>query len=366
MKNAITGVLLGVLAAGSAAGAARDVSLTLTPTVGGYTFGPKERLVTKPAYGGKLGLSFLNDDGSDGISLEGTFNYVPTSSKADGRAVDAYLLRAEALYPVARYGDFSPFVAAGGGGIAFAGPGKTDGKSPFLDYGGGARYYLAEDIAIRADVRHMIIFDDRVGDRSNFEYTAGLNFFFGGDRKRVQTASRSTEPQAVSPPAVTPAPAPAIVSAQKPAASAQQEQPLPAPAEQPAPSPAPAEPSNVPPPQPAPVAAPVAAAAAAALERTVISSVRIEEDGIRITFTEPVGSFETFALSAPSRLVIDIPGATNGTEMKRLQVNRFGVTAVRIGTYPDKSRIVLDSTRKTFPEYGIGRDPRSLKILFLK
>src|SRR4051812_36617767 len=100
MKNAVAGILLGVLAAGSAAGAVgHDVSLSLTPTVGGYTFAPKEHLVTKPAYGGKLGLSFLNDDGSDGISLEGTFNYVQTSSKATGLAVDAFLLRAEAVYP---------------------------------------------------------------------------------------------------------------------------------------------------------------------------------------------------------------------------------------------------------------------------
>jgi outer membrane protein OmpA-like peptidoglycan-associated protein len=50
-----------------------------------------------------------------------------------------------------------------------------------VDYGGGFKYFVAPDVALRADVRHAILIHD-TGD-NNVEYSAGLTFQFGGVRK---------------------------------------------------------------------------------------------------------------------------------------------------------------------------------------
>ncbi len=50
------------------------------------------------------------------------------------------------------------------------------GNDWLFDYGGGVKYFLSEDWALRADIRHLLVFD---GGRQDWEYTIGFTYLFG-------------------------------------------------------------------------------------------------------------------------------------------------------------------------------------------
>jgi hypothetical protein len=68
-------------------------------------------------------------------------------------------------------------------------------------------------------------------------------------------------------------------------------------------------------------------------------------------------------LSNPGRLVIDLPGENKMT-VNSITVNKFGISKVRIGTTPGVVRIVLDSSRATFPVYSIVAADNGIRIDF--
>jgi len=164
-----------VLAAASAGHAGiKPGTFSLTPVVGGYTFEGNQNLKTAPLIGLRAGYDFTKNCG-----LEGVFHYVPTELKNAGNGdVDAFTLRAEALYHLLPEGNLVPFVAAGVGGQRLSYPAGFDSRTRAeIDYGIGLKYFLSESLALRADVRHVITFDRRF---NNLEYTVGLGFLFGG------------------------------------------------------------------------------------------------------------------------------------------------------------------------------------------
>jgi len=61
--------------------------------------------------------------------------------------------------------------------------------------------------------------------------------------------------------------------------------------------------------------------------------------------------------------LIEIPG-TSVIGIKNVQVNRFGVSKVRIGTAPGTVRIVLDAARSPFPRYEIIPVTNGLRVNF--
>jgi OOP family OmpA-OmpF porin len=101
----------------------------------------------------------------------------------------------EALYNFMPEGKLVPFVAAGVGGTLLHRTGVGKDNRAMADYGAGLKYFVTENIALRADVRHVIPFND---SNNNLLFTFGVNFFFGGAKKAapvVQTA-RAAEPAA--------------------------------------------------------------------------------------------------------------------------------------------------------------------------
>jgi OOP family OmpA-OmpF porin len=71
-----------------------------------------------------------------------------------------------------------PYVAAGVGGTNAEYPINFDNDNDFLfNYGAGVKYFLSDNWALRADIRHLLVFD---GGRQDWESTIGLTFFFGG------------------------------------------------------------------------------------------------------------------------------------------------------------------------------------------
>jgi hypothetical protein len=63
--------------------------------------------------------------------------------------------------------------------------------------------------------------------------------------------------------------------------------------------------------------------------------VGLETDGA-------VGALEAFTLAEPARLVIDLPGVSEGEVPAQIPVDSEQVTAIRVGAHADKVRIVID------------------------
>jgi hypothetical protein len=58
-------------------------------------------------------------------------------------------------------------------------------------------------------------------------------------------------------------------------------------------------------------------------------------------------------------------GASLGLS-EQITINKFGVKSIRVGTHPDKVRIVFDPSRKIFPHCRIEVNNSGLKVLFKK
>lgn len=75
--------------------------------------------------------------------------------------------------------------------------------------------------------------------------------------------------------------------------------------------------------------------------------------GVRVDETLPPS---TFILHDPVRVVIDIPSAITGTKNKTITGTGSQIlTSVRIGSHPDKTRIVLDLQAQTKPAVSVER-----------
>lgn len=89
-----------------------------------------------------------------------------------------------------------PFLSAGIGGLRHDGP-QGQGFYPeyAFNYGAGLKYFVADNVAVRADMRHAYLPDDHL---NNLEYTAGVTFQFGG----VTPAARPADKAAADSPVV--------------------------------------------------------------------------------------------------------------------------------------------------------------------
>jgi type IV pilus assembly protein PilQ len=98
----------------------------------------------------------------------------------------------------------------------------------------------------------------------------------------------------------------------------------------------------------------------------VVYGINVNRNGIEIALNGSSDNLKAFKLTGPQRLVIDVFGARNSISRKIIPVNRFGVKNIRIGTYPDKVRIVFDSSKKIFPACRINADDQSIQVVFKK
>jgi len=188
MWNLLAGLLvtLFVATAGTVCAEERAGAVTFSPFVGGYTFDGAERLETRPVVGLRLGYDFNKNFG-----LEGTFNYVSTRfTKLVPGTVTVFNYRLEGIYNFMPDRKVVPYLAIGGGGTTLempvnAGITHPHNHSPTINAGGGLKWFLSENVAIRADYHHNFLIDtsdanNRVDDcLQNYEYTLGLHMLFG-------------------------------------------------------------------------------------------------------------------------------------------------------------------------------------------
>jgi hypothetical protein len=95
----------------------------------------------------------------------------------------------------------------------------------------------------------------------------------------------------------------------------------------------------------------------------VVKGIIIGASFIDIQTTGPVRKFKQQRLGKPERLLIEIPGTTS-MSVKSIQVKRFGVAKVRIGTTPGLVRVVLDTAKTSFPKYAIVSVENGLRVNF--
>jgi len=95
----------------------------------------------------------------------------------------------------------------------------------------------------------------------------------------------------------------------------------------------------------------------------VVKGIVIGASFIDIQATGHVEKFTSKRLSKPERLSIEIPG-TSTVSVNSIQVKRFGVSKVRIGTTPGFVRVVLDTAKAVFPKYEIVSLENGLRVNF--
>ncbi|MBL0700673.1 MAG: OmpA family protein [Desulfosarcina sp.] len=160
-------------------------ALTVSPMIGGYLFEGNQDLDNEATYG--LGLGYNIDQN---WGLEGMFNFIDTDSKKDAGDVDAYIYRIDTLYHFTPDKKLIPYVATGIGGITFDPDRESNNTSFLVNYGGGLKYFVNDFTALRADVRHIISFND---EYNNLAYTFGLTFLIGGEKKALSAEYKDSD-----------------------------------------------------------------------------------------------------------------------------------------------------------------------------
>ncbi len=349
---------------------------------GSLMFDKAEKLDDGPVIGVRLGYDLHRN-----LGLEGSFGFVDTRSNLSASKPQAYLYtyRTDLLYYLLPGSSFVPFLAVGGGIMNLDGSELWGNRtSLLLEYGVGIKYFLADNLALRADGRNLLSFDNN--RHSHLEFTGGINYYFNKGKsappqaaaaavitpaanERQAEAPKQTQPAAavqkdiptesnpVSAATVSPAPAPASQPAELPAGQA----PKAAASTPVAPSPVAATPTARPT-TPLPAAAP--AVASACPSPVKISRIVTIQNGFEIQSDSPLALPQAITLASPPRLALDIDCATYGSGNKSLPFNHSGVTVIRIGNYPDKLRVVFDVNQSPVPPYKIVKSSQGLKVLF--
>lgn len=190
-------------------------SFSFTPFIGGYFFEGNQNDKNAVTFGARAGYNFTKHWGAEGF-----LTYAPTDFQDTNTRNNVYVAGIEGLYYFFPDGRFVPFVAVGAGAFHY-----SDNRTGLVptnfaaDYGIGAKLYLNDYIALRADVRHVMPFNDRYND---LLATIGINFdFFPAKKQTVE--NKTDELSAPAPtaaetkPAEPPAPAPPVVAETKPA-----------------------------------------------------------------------------------------------------------------------------------------------------
>ncbi len=170
--------------AGSALAEVRQGAASLSIMGGGYFFDDELEVLDEGITGGiALGYSF-----TPSLAAELGFNFIYDEADlccCEDRdfEVYAYQPRADLIYHIMPEGRFVPYLAAGVAYMMY----DDDNLDPLeiedtvqANGGIGAKFFVTENIALRADGRYFYGFED---SNSEFAVTAGLTFQMGGAKK---------------------------------------------------------------------------------------------------------------------------------------------------------------------------------------
>jgi OOP family OmpA-OmpF porin len=177
----------------------RSGTFTLDPFTGLYQFDNAQQLDLRSYYGLRGGYNFTKH-----VGLEAMFGYVPTETQSmefADRDVRVWRYGLDALYNFNPDGTLVPFISAGVGATKTKNTpgGMPDHGRGMFDYGVGLKYFLSDTVALRGDVKQAL-FTEGGDSRTNMEYTVGLTFLLGAEKKAVAVippARDTTAPEVV-------------------------------------------------------------------------------------------------------------------------------------------------------------------------
>lgn len=167
-----TAILSSILAASTASVAHAEqpvAGFTLTPNIGYSVPDNNRNLEDDRAFGLSFGYQFDNPWGIE-------FTYLNLDSELNtGQSIDADQYRLDGLYSFFNESKFTPYLAAGLGVTEYSNNLHGDGNTQ-LNVGGGVKYALQDNVALRADYR---LIDDLEADHLDQIVTIGLQYAFG-------------------------------------------------------------------------------------------------------------------------------------------------------------------------------------------
>ena len=198
LKSILQGLLLITLATPGFA-ENREGAYTLSPYVGGYFLDTAQRDENRPIFGLRGGHNFTENWGAEASA---GYSLTETKEEFGTRETDVFRYGLDALYHFMPEAKLVPFIAVGVGYTNFKTantPSIKEHSAGLFNYGGGLKYFVAPDVALRGDVRHAVlsheIGNDNDAGNNNLEYSVGLTFLFGGERKSVAATSDTDAPQ---------------------------------------------------------------------------------------------------------------------------------------------------------------------------
>ncbi|MDA8177951.1 MAG: OmpA family protein [Deltaproteobacteria bacterium] len=200
----------------------REGSIEVSPFVGYNFFQNKQNLKDRPVYGGRIGYNFTPHWG-----IEGTVEFIKSGVDDKNKTgvkegqfgypmddVDLTFYHLDAVYHFMPEGRFNPFVVAGVGGAHYSPTISTRDMAAF-NVGVGAKYWITDRIALRADLRDYMVTEIVQETYHNVAATVGITLAFGG-RERPAPAQAEAKPEpvvvVVPPPPPPPPPAAPTVS----------------------------------------------------------------------------------------------------------------------------------------------------------
>ncbi|MDD2320435.1 MAG: outer membrane beta-barrel protein [Geobacteraceae bacterium] len=303
---------------------------TFSATVGGvgYLSDGQQHQKFGPGISAKLGYDFTKHFG-----LEGSFDYVLSkSSLHESYWTSRYAFRLDAVYNILPDSRFVPYVSGGAGFVYIDDmPSIKDNfrTDLLLSVGGGARFFLTDSFALRADLRPVITFGE--GTFVNAEAMLGVTYYFGATKQKAAPVA-VTEPRVIT----------------------QEEEAV-----------------AVAVPVPVPLPAPVEEGATSwegtvdrvPAGKTMITGMKIEGDALVIKTAGRTVNYRPFSLSQPSRLVLDMANTINGMGTNKILVYKLGIATVRFGGHQDSLRVVLDAEQSELFPYRIEEIENGLKII---
>ena len=158
-------------------------AFTLSPMIGGIVMEGDQNVDDDWAYGLSAGYNF-----TEAFALEAVLTYADLDEDGTNEDVDFWNYRIDALYHFMTDRSLIPYVALGLGGY------DLDSDKEFMaNYGLGLLYYFTDDMAFRADVRHLAAFNES-NLENNLLYTAGLKFQIGGREEAVAPVAAVAAP----------------------------------------------------------------------------------------------------------------------------------------------------------------------------
>lgn len=179
----------------------REDKIEVSPFVGYQFFESDQNLEDDLTYGVRLGYSITPH-----WAIEGAVSWVNSSvddnsilGQDEGQYrsptddVDLMLYQLDALYHFRPDHKFSPYVV-GGYGAADYSPSMSDKDMSTFNLGVGAKYWLADNLALRFEVRDHLVGEVFSESYHNVSTTVGVSFAFGGKAKSNPSQTAAPAP----------------------------------------------------------------------------------------------------------------------------------------------------------------------------